>query len=350
MTVSTYLIVIFIFFFQQSDLELIRIREKSFHTPVQDIPSRQTITAQGSDKQSRSPLICLKKTQVQSSDELEIGDHVVFHRVFYDHHGIITNKVGSKFDVIEPTRRDSGSDSASSIVKGKAKLTLSSKTFDFKKGDISVVEYTSRNSKSDTALEAKRIYEESRKQPESYKYNLFTNNCEHFATYCATGKMYSLQVADFGSRGLPSYIKKKLKFKIKGDKEQRNQYICIPCEDIKSKNDIKKGDIIEYFENDIRCRVVVHNTFGPTSETVSCRVAHCITSASSSGKEIKKEDIVITFEKLFYKLNFESSEFDIDEPDVVVEKSNEQEEYSRQMAGSLTDACSQFPIWCKLKL
>lgn len=26
-------------------------------------------------------------------------------------------------------------------------------------------------------------------------YNLFTNNCEHFATRCKTGKAYSLQVA-----------------------------------------------------------------------------------------------------------------------------------------------------------
>lgn len=39
---------------------------------------------------------------------------------------------------------------------------------------------------------------------------------------------------------------------------------------------------------------------------------------------IKKEDVVITFKKLFYKLDFESSGFKIHEPDVVVKNAREE--------------------------
>lgn len=126
---------------------------------------------------------------------------MVFHRLLYDHHGIITDKHGQTFEVIEAKKE-----------RGKVQLTCSEIIFDFKKDNVSVATYSERHSKQDTANRAVCLYEESKKDPHSYTYNLFTNNCEHFATYCATGIMYSLQVADFTSRGLPSYIKSKFEF------------------------------------------------------------------------------------------------------------------------------------------
>lgn len=193
------MIIFFNIFFQKRDLLLIQIQEEISrvrHTASPDTQTGQTNTAQGRDQQSR---IRVTKTRVNSSDKLEIGDHVVFHRLFYDHHGIIIDKNGHTFRVIEAKKEDDSKPMASSLFGGKAQLTCSEIIFDFKKDNVSVASYTERHSKQETARRAICIYDESRKHPGSYNYNVFTNNCEHFATFCATGIMYSLQVADIFS-------------------------------------------------------------------------------------------------------------------------------------------------------
>lgn len=285
----------------------------------------------------QSPLICVKQTRVYSSEELNIGDHVVFRRTLYDHHGIIVGKNGKRFNIIEPTK--------ASIFEGKAKLECSETTFNFEKENVRVVIYTNRLRNEETAAQAKQIHEESKKDPEYYKYNLFTNNCEHFATFCATGRMYSLQVEDFESRSLSSYIKERLKSKVSGKDEQSRCFICIPSKNIESENDVKEGDIIEYVENNIWHHAVVITTLQSTKKTVRCRVAHCTSCDHTSGKKSKKEqDIVIPFKKLFYKLIFESSDLEMDKLEDVASKARKS-----SMPDFLTNACSQFPIWCKLK-
>lgn len=322
MTVSDYVIFVFYIFFQDLKLHLIKIQN-----------------LQGRDQHGKSPLTCVKQTRVNSSDELEIGDHVVFRRTLYDHHGIIVYKKGSDFEVVEPTK--------TSIFKDKAKLQHSKTTFNFRDEDVRVVKYTDRLSKKDTASLAMQIYKKSIEHPGSYKYNLFTNNCEHFATFCATGRMHSLQVADFGSRSLPSYIKDRLKkkFGISEENEQRKCFLCIPSNTIESKNGVKKGDIIGYLENNIWHHAVVNGILESTNTAVTCSVAHCNSCGPNPDKKITNENIVIAFKTLFYKLDFESSQFDIHEPGAVVSNAIE----GRHMAESLTDACSQFPSLCKLK-
>lgn len=165
---------------------------------------RQTTasTAQGRDQQSR---ICVKNIPVNSSDELEIGDQVVFHRLLYDHHGIIISKNGQTFTIIEAKKADDSNEG------GKKQLACSEIIFDFEKDDVSVASYERRHSKQETASWAVCLYEEISKHPDAYQYDLFTNNCEHFATFCATGIMHSQQVADFKSLGFPSYIISRLK-------------------------------------------------------------------------------------------------------------------------------------------
>lgn len=184
-------------------------------------------TAEGSDQQSKSYLICVLKIPVSSPYKLDVGDHVVFHRGGYDHHGIITDKKeGHLFEIAE----------ASGSLKGKATLTCSWTTFGNSLTDISVAVYTRRVPKDLTAKRAERICKYTKEHPESYEYNLFTNNCEHFATYCATGEMYSLQVAEFSSSDFRSIFDSIFK---SGQKENQKTYQCIPCENIKRKDDVK---------------------------------------------------------------------------------------------------------------
>lgn len=195
-------------------------------------------------QQDQAPVqhICVTQTRVNSYDELEIGDHLVFHRPFYDHHGILTKKLQGHFQVVEAAKTGPGS----------IKLKLSWQKLDSKEDGVSVASYLDRIiPRPETVLRALRCYEKSRKDPYFYQYNLFRNNCEHFATYCATGRMYSLQVMDFQSCTLPSYIKRRLEFKLTGKNEQSENYFCILCENTEIENDVYKGDIITYLDNDI---------------------------------------------------------------------------------------------------
>lgn len=347
-------VIVFLKFLQDRELDIrrLQIAVQRHQAPVQQhqapvqrhqapVQRHQTPVQR---HQAPEQLICVKQTRVNSFDELEIGDHLVFHRTLYDHHGILTKKHRGCFQVAEATKTDSES---TALIK-KVKLQLSWKTLDSEEGGVSVATYLNRIiSKPNTALRAVQLYEESTRDPTFYQYNLFSNNCEHFATYCATGKMYSLQVEDFRSRALPLHIKERLRSRITGENKQSENYRCIPCENIESENDVEKGDIIEYFENDIWHHALVIDTLRHTPNDVICSVMHCKSCASSSGRKIKEEDIVITFKKLFYKLNYESSGFDIHGPDDAVKIAREK--YTTEIAESLTNACSQFPIWCKLK-
>lgn len=88
-------------------------------------------------------------------------------------------------------------------------------------------------------------------------------------------------------------------------------YRCILCENIENENDVNKGDIIEYFENDIWYYVLVIDILRNILNDVICSVVYCKLCVFLFGRKIKKEDIVIIFNKLFYKLNFELFGFDI---------------------------------------
>lgn len=192
-------------------------------------------TAQGSGQQSSSDLTCVQPIPVSSPDTLAVGDHVVFHRDGYDHHGIITNKKNRcQFKIAEAAKDRSG----------PVTLTCSLKTFKYPIPDVSVANYTRRFSKKETAKRAKKIYHYIRNHPEAYRYNLFTNNCEHFATYCATGNMYSLQVAEFASSGLSSFVQSKLESKYR-DGNQNREYKCIPCGNIEN---IDSTSITEFWD------------------------------------------------------------------------------------------------------
>lgn len=213
---------------QRDEIELNNARRLQFSKSSQDISERQNRTPQGSDQQSL--LICVRAIRVNSSDQLVAGDHVVFLRLPYDHHGIITGKVnGCQFEITEVTSSVSES-MAASIFGRKAKLTRSLKRFDFTTDYVSKVLYTHRLSHEETVSRAIKIYNVSNEYPDLYKYNVRTNNCEHFATYCATGKMYSLQAEEFVSNGLISYISSRLQSELRRNRDRSTKYTCIPCE------------------------------------------------------------------------------------------------------------------------
>lgn len=85
--------------------------------------------------------------------------------------------------------------------------------FNFRDEDVRVVKYIDRLLKKNIVLLVMQIYEKSIEYFGFYKYNLFINNCEYFVIFCVIGRMYSLQVVDFGFCSLLLYIKDRLKKK-----------------------------------------------------------------------------------------------------------------------------------------
>lgn len=301
--------------------------------------------------------MCVKYIPVRSPDEIEIGDHLVFKGSFYDHHGIITDKRkflgqggGYEFQITEPTMpylKLMAAIGTSKIVGGIAVISRSWKFIDFDKRNVGVVVYKKRFSKNLTASLAICIHETFKKKPKSYKYHLLTNNCEHFATYCVTGEMFSLQVAKhtstvqslFSIFGLEPEVKRKCM-----------QYMyCIPCfktVKIQSKKDVKEGDIILYHEQNFWHYAVVFEKQKPKTASVKCSVAHNTSCAQGSCRLIEADLKKIQFNGSFYKLDFTSSKFKVYDPKVVVNRARNS--IGKQMFEFFINQCSSFPIWCKL--
>lgn len=77
-------------------------------------------------------------------------------------------------------------------------------------------------------------------------------------------------------------------------------------------------------ESDIWYYVLVIDKLKYILKDVSCIVFYCKLCVFLFGRMIKKEDVVIIFKKLFYKLDFELFGFKIYELDVVIKNVREE--------------------------
>lgn len=208
-------------------------------------------------------LECVKIVRVRSSSDLEPGDHVVICGTVYDHHGILLSVLedGKNLKIMEATNTVSGF--LTGIFRGywgKANIQITEKYYDFDRKTVCVVEYTRRYPKTETVQKALQFYSDIQTH-KNYSYNLFGNNCEHFATKCATGMNYSVQVSKIkmmwdmlsktGFLGFNNELER-------NNAEFEKQLICKDCYEmnknllevsvnpIESVEDITKGDIIRY--------------------------------------------------------------------------------------------------------
>lgn len=338
---------------------------REFNT-TQERDNRQEIwdsaQANASDRQC---IECIQAVPVFSPEELDVGDHVVFDREVYTHHGIIVSVKGfGIFKIIEATNTPSGFASATSTSKsfgGKAKIMSSWKALDFLNDRILVVVYKNgRFSKMDTVLNAILYYRDVKER--GYRYNLFTNNCEHFATYCATGQHFSLQVAMvkfvprlFFSVGISCIYNKKER----NEELFKNKIICEPCYKmirnllsvgcvpIRGVTDIMIGDIIRYLYFGFWHDAVILRITKASKGWIVCNIAHYAFCGLLSRKTIKEGTITIKFRSKFYKLDYALPRYDIYEPGDVVKRA--QSRIGEQLFRYFSNTSSHFARWCKLK-
>lgn len=305
---------------------------------------------------------CVQAVPVLHLDELDIGDHVVFDRGHYAHHGIIVSNIkDGKFKIVEATAKP-GVASATSSSKSfgrKADIECSWQELNLQEQRILVVVYKNgRYSGMDTALRAQRYYADVKFR--GYKYNLLTNNCEHFATYCATGHQFSLQV-----KKVDLVTQLFLTGRIGNEKQRneslfRNKIICEPCYimnlnlldvthvAITNDEDIKIGDIIQYsYWRLLHNAVVLKKIRTNTMESV-CSIAHYAYCGPFHDKTIKEETLGIRFDGGYFKLDYAPPRYDVYAPEDVVRRAESMIGEQRFTYFS-NDSC-HFARWCKLKL
>ncbi|XP_062597674.1 uncharacterized protein LOC134259094 [Saccostrea cucullata] len=309
---------------------------------------------------------CVKAIPVFSSDGIEAGDHVICSGAVYDHHGIIISKLddGVTFEIIEATNTFSGVVvGLSKLFGGKAKIQSTFKKFDFEKEKICVVEYRNRKySKKETIQRAKNIYDD-KEESVKYKYDLFDNNCEHFATHCVTGQNFSVQVTKFRltwklfwARGFVG-ISDEL---TRNEKEFENKIICKDCYEMNKKllavklkpvvteQDIEMGDIIRYSYYNLWHEAVVLEKKSPTEKSVVCTIAHYAFCGIFAHRTIKEEELEIKFDGKCIKLEYTEPPYHVYNPDEVVKRARKR--LGEQLFVFFSNDSSHFARWCKLKL
>eukprot|EP00105_Crassostrea_gigas_P008583 XP_011423192.1 PREDICTED: uncharacterized protein LOC105325365 [Crassostrea gigas] len=308
---------------------------------------------------------CVKAIPVFSCHDIEAGDHVVFSGAVYDHHGIIISKLNDDetFEIIEATNTISGAVlGVSKFFGGKAEIKCSFKKFDFDGEKICVVVYRHRYSKEETVRRATGFYNR-KEDSKKYKYDLFYNNCEHFATYCVTGQNFSVQVSKFrltwklfwssGFVGVSDELER-------NKKEFENGIICDDCYEmnkkllgvgvkpIVSERDVQKGDIIRYSYWNLWHDAVVLEVSNTNKNSVVCSIAHYAFCGPFSHRTIKEEMKEIPFNGQSLKLDYAPPQYNVYEPDKVVKRARKR--LGEQLFVFFSNDSSHFARWCKLKL
>lgn len=148
---------------------------------------------------------CFNKTRVESFDDLTPGDHISIHRAAgYEHHAIVIEVLPDENDhtrgVLKVIHRSAH---AGELVKGillcmitvgqygnLAYLREENVNFDLKKQDVYIIQYKNR------PFTRSKIIRRARAELENdiTLYSISSDNCEHFANWCATGEYYSHQI------------------------------------------------------------------------------------------------------------------------------------------------------------
>lgn len=305
---------------------------------------------------------CVNIVQVFSSDEIENGDHIVFRKAMYDHHGIIVSKCrgGMDFWIAEATNSYFGASLgilSSLSLRSKAKISITLKTIDFHKEHIGVVKYEQPFSKTKTIKRAISLFKDDK-----FKYNLLSNNCEHFATSCVTGKTISVQVNKF-------HLTRKLLFKLEegilSNEKNRNEQLhdhgllCRNCfeknvhlldvntVEVEKADDIEKGDIIRYKYYGLWHEAVVLEKLDTTERSVALSIAHYAFCGVRSHRTIIAEDKKFMFSGNWSKLDYAAPKYDTYPPDIVVDRARER--IKEQFFAFFSNDSSHFVRWCKLK-
>ena len=131
--------------------------------------------------------------RVNSLGELQIGDHIAFHRMLgsYWHHCIVEyiHLETDRIDVIEysNTAKEFLKENCSPLGKGFDLAKVTKGSYNFRNEDVYLFFHKH-------CLDRATVIQRARSRLGENQYSPFSNNCENFAMWCKTGKSSSDQV------------------------------------------------------------------------------------------------------------------------------------------------------------
>ena len=310
---------------------------------------------------------CIYEDPVTELSQIEPGQHILFQRAKYDHHAIVVeteksvNGNKTKLMVAHATNTSSGGVTTFLLGRGKAELQIQSIDIDLDTDKIIIYRYrASVNPFPATEVVARARKEIEQISKDGYKYNIFDNNCEHFATYCILGRKVSLQAS-----------KAKLTYKIwcKGglksisseiDRNKalyESRLLCVLCfirnksllevpyTDIRNQIEVKPGDIINYNYYKLSHHAVVTQVKDRSPNVVNCSIVH-YTFSLLGDNTVQEEDFTIPLNGSVKLISYER-DFEVFERDVVVKRA--QSRVGEQRFIYYVNDSQHLSQWCKIK-
>ncbi|KAK3082478.1 hypothetical protein FSP39_025356 [Pinctada imbricata] len=322
---------------------------------------------------SSSCIECVKAIPVRNRKDVKVGDHIINSGILYDHHAIVIdilpdekdedNQKKARIKLIHSTNSICGAFAGLfKLFGGKAKILQTSECFDFERCKIMVVKYIrSPFGPSEVVRRAKKKH-----QDKDFKYHVFRNNCEHFATYCVTGERFSVQINKLilaMRMLLPLWFKGLLDEKFRNKLAYERGMICKPCfkrnewlfaakkKPINALSEVKKGDLITfpYWYFDHNAIVMETHAEGPQNrhKKVGLTIAHYAFCGPFQHHTIILERRSFNLDGSVTVTMYESPEYNVFSPDETVERAKKR--INEQQYTYFANNSSHFARWCKLK-
>ena len=317
---------------------------------------------------------CVRPYQVVAGDEIQAGDHIVYAGRVYDHHAIVISVAPSVKEPHNEKKRQVTVVHASNTIVGisagitkffggKAKIMRAVQEVDFQKTKTLVVKYFNNQYTPEQIVE-RAIHEQENLGTDAakFQYNLFENNCEHFATWCVTGQKLSVQVGKFrmtinmawsiGLQGLGDETKRNDEaycrdLLCKPCYERNKKLFAVPKQPVRSSKDVRVGDIITYSYYRLRHDAVVMEIKNSSQHRLEVLVAHYAFCGLFAHRTIKQEPLVIPFDGSVTVADYSGLEYNCYAPKEVVERA--QSRLDEQMFAFFANDSCHFARWCKLR-
>ena len=356
---------------------LVRQQSRKKEESIQDSNVNRLLNVDTARKVEFSPscIECVKPYPVLDADDIQEGDHIIYIGAVYDHHAIVTsiakskNKCKRHVTLIHASNTRIGAALGASslgMFGGKAKILTKTDEVDFKQTKTMVVKYLhNRFSPAEIVKRATdQLQNEDNENVEQFKYHLFENNCEHFATWCITGKKFSVQVRKirmvkemFMSGGLKIIRSETERNKAAFDRDllcescfKRNEKLfSVEKRQIMRPEDVGVGDIITFRYYFLSHDAVVLDIDPEyTDHTINATIAHYAFLGPFTHRTIKREQLPIRLDGSVTVTDYSKPLYTVYPPEEVVSRAKSR--IGEQMFAFFANDSSHFARWCKLTL
>ena len=324
---------------------------------------------------SASCMQCVKPSPVLNGDDIQRGDHLIYHEHLYDHHAIVVSVEPTRDDPTKrkkctvtlihaastkPNKHKSGRSMGLASPGRKFKLMKQEEEIDLSKPkhNVMVIKYMHHPFTQEEIVERAEKKQEESDDKHKFKYSLLKNNCEHFATWCVTDEEISVQASKFGMTMKMFWsIGQRL-----GSESARNEeafkrgMLCEPCykynktivgvpkRAIFKKEDVTTGDSITYKYYKLEHDAVVMEINESNTEKMVVTVAHYAFCGPFTSRKIKTERINIRFDGSVKVTDY--SQHNTYPPEEVVKRAERR--LGEQLFAFFSNDSCHFARWCKL--